>query len=104
MERVCSKLVRDKIPEIIRRDGKECTITMLDDDEFLKELNKKLAEEVNEYTETESIEEIADILEVINGILKAKGVSFEEVNKIRLEKKWKRGGFDEKIKLVSVKE
>lgn len=74
----------------------------MDEDEFLEELNKKLIEETKEYIEDENIEEIADILEVIYGILKAKGVSFEEVEKIRLEKKHKRGGFEEKIKLVKV--
>lgn len=97
MEKVYNKLVRDNIPEIIEKDGKESVIEIMDEDEFLEELNKKLVEETNEY-----IEEIADILEVIHGILKAKGVSFEEVERIRMQKKQKRGGFEKKIKLVKV--
>lgn len=102
MEKVYNKLVRDNIPEIIEKDGKESVIEIMDEDEFLEELNKKLVEETNEYIEDEDIEEIADILEVIHGILKAKGVSFEEVERIRMQKKQKRGGFEKKIKLVKV--
>lgn len=102
MEKIYNKLVRDNIPEIIEKAGKESVIEIMDEDEFLEELNKKLIEETKEYIEDENIEEIADILEVIYGILKAKGVSFEEIEKIRLEKKHQRGGFEEKIKLVKV--
>ncbi|WP_416198471.1 MAG: Phosphoribosyl-ATP pyrophosphohydrolase [Sporanaerobacter sp.] len=102
MEKVYNKLVRDNIPEIIEKDGKKSVIEIMDENEFLEELNKKLIEETEEYIEDENIEEIADILEVIHGILKAKGTSFEEVEKIRLEKRHKRGGFEGKIKLVKV--
>ena len=102
MDKVYNKLVRDNIPEIIENDGKKSVIEIMDENEFIEELNKKLIEEMNEYIEDENIEEIADVLEVIHGILGAKGVSFEEIEKIRLRKKQERGGFDKKIKLVKV--
>lgn len=102
MEKVYGKLVRDKIPKIINESGKECIIEIMDDEEYEGELNKKLVEEVKEYIESENIEEIADILEVIYSILEFKNISIEEVEKIRLEKREKRGGFERKIKLIKV--
>lgn len=82
MEKVYNKLVRDNIPEIIEKDGKKSVIEIMDENEFLEELNKKLIEETEEYIEDENIEEIADILEVIHGILKAKGTSLKKLKKL----------------------
>lgn len=102
MDIVYNKLVRDNIPEIIEKSGSEYVIEIMNDEEYICALNKKLIEETNEYLENEDIEEIADILEVIHGILEAKDVSVEEIEKIRLKKRKERGGFDKKIKLVKV--
>src|SRR5437588_4774560 len=55
-----NKLVRDKIPEIIKADGKECETRVLGDKEYLLRLHKKLEEELREYYEKESIDELAD--------------------------------------------
>jgi predicted house-cleaning noncanonical NTP pyrophosphatase (MazG superfamily) len=44
-----NKLVRDKIPEIIEKEGKTYKTVILDDDQFKLELRKKLKEEVQEY-------------------------------------------------------
>ena len=57
------KLVRDRIPEIIRADGKTPIIRIMDDEEYVKELDRKLCEEVEEYRADRSIEEMADILD-----------------------------------------
>ena len=62
-----------------------------------KELNKKLLEEVNEYLSDNNIEELADIKEVFLAILKAKGISDEELELVRLDKVSKRGSFNDKI-------
>lgn len=102
MEVVHEKLVRDNIPKIIEKSGKKSIIEIMENEEYIKELNKKLIEETEEYLEEESIEEIADILEVIHSILKVKGITLEEVEKIRKDKKKERGGFDKKIKLIKV--
>lgn len=102
MKKVYEKLVRDNIPDIIKKSGKDCVIEIMDDVEYVKELNKKLAEEVDEYLSSGSIEEIADIMEVIYSILEVKNISFEEVEKLRMEKREKRGGFNNRIKLVKV--
>ena len=81
--KIYNKLVRDKIPEIINSDNGVAITRTLHDVEYLNELNKKLQEEVKEYLEADNIEELADIVEVIYGILNLKNVSIEEFEIIR---------------------
>jgi len=92
-----NKLVRDNIPEIMINNGAKPVTRILTDVEYIEELNKKLTEEVNEYLESGSVEELADIEEVLLAILKAKDVSKEIFDEIRKEKVKKRGAFDKKI-------
>ena len=91
------KLVRDKIPQIIQADGKSPIIRTLSEEDYLKELDKKLNEEVAEYQADKSIEEMADVLEVLYAICEARGHSLEELEKVRKEKSDKRGAFKERI-------
>lgn len=100
MTKTYNKLVRDKIPKIIEASGNTCTTRILSDEEYIDMLDKKLNEECAEYQDDKNIEELADMLEVIYAIAKAKGTSIEELEKVRLEKAEKRGGFDEKILLI----
>lgn len=102
--RIYNKLVRDKIPEIVKNNGESPKIRILSNEEYLSELNKKIQEELAEYLESGDTEELADLEEVLRAILKAKNVSYEEFEKIRLQKAQKRGAFDEKIFLESVDE
>ena len=97
-----NKLVRDKIPEIIEKTGKVCHIHTLTSDEYLAELDRKLNEECAEYQADKSLEELADMLEVMYAIAEARGYSVEELEKVRAEKADKRGAFIEKIYLESV--
>lgn len=97
-----NKLVRDKIPELIKERGSNPIIEILSDEQYKKELDIKLLEEVNEYLEDDNNEEIADILEVIMAILEYRNVSLEEIQKIRIEKRIERGGFKNKIFLKGV--
>ena len=92
-----NKLVRDKIVDIIEADGRKAEYRILDNVEFRNELNKKLQEEVHEYLEDNNVEELADIVEVIYGILNSMNVSIDDFEKIRLAKKEKRGAFDKRI-------
>ncbi len=91
------KLVRDRIPEIIRDDGKNPIIEILSNEEYLIELDKKLCEEVAEYQADKSIEEMADILEVLFAVCEARGHSVEELLKVKEAKREKRGGFKDKV-------
>lgn len=100
-----NKLVRDKIPSIIERnEGRSCKTRILNDDEYIIELNRKIQEELNEYLECGEIEELADLEEVLRAILDSKGVSYEEFEKIRLEKVNKRGSFKDRIYLEGLEE
>ena len=99
---IYSKLVRDKIPEIIETSGKTCETEILSDEEYLKMLDKKLDEELAEYHEEQNVEELADLLEVLYATAKARGYSIEELERVRVEKQKARGGFDKKISLISV--
>lgn len=94
-----NKLVRDNIPNIIKSNGENPVTRILDDDEYISELNKKLLEEVNEYLNDNDTSEIADILEVIRAILDFNNISYEDMEKIRIDKATKRGAFKEKIYL-----
>lgn len=96
------KLIRDKIPEIIEKDGKFCVCSTLSDEDYLIMLDQKLDEELKEYQESKSMEELADLLEVMHAVCIARGSSFEEVEKIRIKKAEKCGGFDKRILLESV--
>lgn len=96
------KLIRDKIPEIIAADGKEYEVEVMSEDEYKEYLQDKLVEEVEEYIESEEMEELADILEVMGAIAELEDVSFDEIERIREEKKDERGGFEERLKLLKV--
>ena len=75
---------------------------VLDDEEYLSFLNTKLQEEMKEYLESGEVEELADLEEVLRAILDVKKVSYEDFEKIRLDKVSKRGAFKKKIFLESV--
>ena len=98
------KLVRDRIAEIIANSGKQCVCSTLSDDEYITMLDAKLNEELAEYQESKSMEELADLLEVIRAVAKARGRSIDEVEAIRRDKAARRGGFERKILLVEVKD
>ena len=102
--KVYNKLVRDKIPEIIKSNGEICKTRILSDEEHLVELNKKLAEEAKEYLESGEIEELADLEEVVRAILDVKKCSQKEFEKVRTAKVEKRGAFKKKIFLESVED
>lgn len=98
------KLVRDRIPEVIEKSGKTCVTRVLSDEEYLAALDAKLQEELNEYQADKSMEELADLLEVMMAVAEARGHTFAEVEAIRRQKAEKRGSFRERIWLESVTE
>ena len=98
------KLIRDKIPEIIEQSGKKCIIEVMDNDTYIEYLDQKLNEELAEYQQNKSIEELADLLEVMYAVVTARGYSVAELERIRLEKSEKRGAFEKRLLLKSVSE
>ena len=98
------KLVRDKIPEIIEKSGKNLIFNYLDDESFEIALERKLDEEVKEYHESKDVEELADILEVVTTLAKLKGLSFADLVDLQTKKAVKKGGFSKKVYLIAVSE
>ena len=100
-----NKLVRDKVPnQINSKKGKKAIYRVLSEEEYLQELNNKLIEEAHEFTEANSIEELADVMEVIISIMEQKGISLEEVREARAKKNTQRGGFKDRLFLECVEE
>lgn len=102
MIKIYNKLVRDRIPEIIEADGRKCITKILSDEEYIKMIDAKLDEELAEYHSDQSIEELADLVEVIYATARARGYSLEQLEAVRKEKAVKRGGFEKRILLKSV--
>lgn len=114
---VYHKLVRDKIPDIIRGKGETAVTHIADEAEFRTKLEEKLGEEAAEYlkavalekeastagshgggaTHPASVEELVDILEVIYALAELSGVNPEQLEVVRAEKAEKRGGFSKRI-------
>ncbi len=97
-----AKLIRDKIPEIIRHASKIPITHTASEEEYAKKLNEKLKEEIFEFLEDNSEEELADVLEVVYAICDLKGISKDELEKIREDKAKERGSFEERIILDEV--
>lgn len=100
--KVYDKLVRDRIPEIIEADGKQCEVVRAAKSDMGELLEKKLLEEVKEYMEDKNLEELADVMEVLFGLANNLGYSEEELLKKRRDKYKERGGFKEGILLKKV--
>ncbi len=96
-----SKLVRDKIPEIIQNENRDCETRVVSGKEYYLRLKDKLDEEVDEFLEDDSIEELADIYEVLEAIVKLK-CSFNELEKVKEKKKEERGGFEKGVILERI--
>ena len=105
MKYIYNKLVRDRVPEDINSmEGRKCNFKILNNDEYLKELDKKLFEEANEFIEEHSVEELADLMEVIFAIMKVRNISIEYVESARKIKNSKKGSFNDKIYLIDVEQ
>lgn len=104
MEIIYDKLVRDKIPEIIRQHGKTPVIRKVEDqDELARLLVAKLREEVDEYCDSSNAVELADILEVIRALSAVvHDMTLSDVERIRAGKEADRGGFKEGLVLEKV--
>lgn len=98
------KLVRDNIPDIIHAQGKGVCFRVLSDTEFKEYLERKLDEEVAEFHESKSLEELADITEVLYALAETHGRTVFDLGRMRRRKLFEKGGFTKRICLLEVEE
>ena len=102
-----NKLVRDRIPEIIQRNGHRAVTHVLDGDEYHQQLLAKLVEEAQEAQAAPAAElpsELADVLETLQALSTTAGVTWDELTAIAADKRSRRGGFRNRIYLEYVEE
>lgn len=92
-----NKLVRDNVPERIAAKGEAYAAYIATEQEYREKLQEKFLEEWNEFLVSKSPEELADILEVVDALAVAQGVSWEEILQMKQKKKEERGGFVKRI-------
>ena len=96
-----NKLVRDKIPEMIRVQGETPNTRILEQAEYTARLEDKLDEEVQEFHKEQNLEELADILEVVYALAEDLGRTREDLEAVYDRKHEARGGFRDRIFLIS---
>jgi predicted house-cleaning noncanonical NTP pyrophosphatase (MazG superfamily) len=94
------KLVRDRVPEKIRKEGLEPQVSRAEGPErFARE---KVLEEAAEFEEEGDHEELADLLEAVDHYIESSGISRERIEEIQERKNREAGGFSESLVLRGV--
>jgi len=88
------KLVRDRIPEIIRSRGAQPTVRIASEDELDLLMRIKIVEEAEELLSSGETEEIVDLLEVINALIRLRDLGRDRLDQLRAQKNQTRGGFE----------
>ena len=99
-----NKLVRDRIPELIEESGRKQISRTLNEDEYEQALMDKIVEEIEEYRVSKNEEEIADIYEVLDCLVKLKDYEPMHIDYLRLIKREARGSFQKRILLEEVED
>ena len=103
-----NKLVRDRIPEIIQKEGNTADIIILSEESFKQAIKEKLIEEATEVYNAQNrddiLSELADLQEVMDTIKQLYNINTLEVNTIQAVKALQRGKFEKRLYLKSVKE
>jgi predicted house-cleaning noncanonical NTP pyrophosphatase (MazG superfamily) len=94
MKKTYNKLVRDRIPEIIERDGKNFSVSQVRGKSLKSYAMKKLEEEIQEFIENPCAEEAADVMEIMNFICHRLGIYNQTIVAEATAKHVRRGGFD----------
>lgn len=99
-----NKLVRDRIPELIEESGRKQTSRILNEDEYFQALIDKVVEEIEEFRSTGIEEEIADVYEALDCLVKFKGYEPMHIDYVRLIKREARGSFMNRVLLEEVED
>lgn len=104
MQKIYHKLVRDRIPEIIRANNNTCEIEVMNEESYQQALRQKLIEEAQEVAtadEQHLITELADLYEVIDALLSCHHITLSQVQGEQIQRRTARGGFSQRIRLLS---
>lgn len=91
------KLARDRIPEICRKSNFKATFYVADETEYRQRLRDKLQEEVTEYLTDTTVEELADIMEVVYALAQLHDISVDQLEAVRKKKAQERGAFEKRL-------
>lgn len=100
------KLVRDRIPDIIRANGEDPIIYQADPVEYRRRLREKLLEEVDEFLNadpTSAVEELADVLEVVFALAADLGTDRPTLEQLRQAKAAERGAFADRLVWLGIR-
>ncbi|MFB6071480.1 MAG: hypothetical protein ABEJ88_00770 [Halobacterium sp.] len=104
MTRTYDRLVRDRVPDVIRGNGETPVTHAVAGDEYRDRLAAKLVEEAREYEADRDPGELGDVLDVVDAICEARSVDRERLDDQRAEKTAERGGFADGVVLERVGE
>lgn len=97
----CDKLARDNTIERMEKEGVILHYRIISGHKLREALLKKMVEEAQEVHDSvdhqEVIDELADVLEVIDGICKAYDISMNDVRAAKEQKHQTRGGFEKGV-------
>jgi predicted house-cleaning noncanonical NTP pyrophosphatase (MazG superfamily) len=87
--------VADIVPEIIHRDGHQCGVEVMPEDEYVQALKDKLVEEAQEAAAAEPedlVKELADLYEIVDALMIACGIDRQVVLAKQEDRRQSRGG------------
>ena len=105
MRRTYNKLIRDRIPEIIRADGKRCEVEVMGHEAYREALRAKILEEAEEVAtagDGQLGEEVADLLEVLDALCAVYGLDPDAVRQTQQRRRMERGAFERRLRLLRV--
>ena len=101
-----NKLVRDKVPSLVTKDGGSYTMKLMQGPDHLKALKDKLKEETDEFIAAKNreieLDELVDIVELVHSYLKLQNISAKEFEALRIKKRKTKGSFDRGIYLTEI--
>ena len=98
------KLVRDRIPEVVRENDETPVTHTVDGEAYRERLREKLVEEATEFRDDPTVEELGDVLDVVAAIREAEPVDESDLQRKRQAKAAQRGGFEDGVVLDRVEE
>jgi len=104
MRRAYNKLVRDKLPQLIKESGRDYTSRILDENEYYNALLDKVIEEIEEYRISGNEEELADVYEVLDCLVQLKEYEPMHLDYLKLIRREARGSYKDRILLVDVED